>query len=312
MRRVTGILVALCVVAAGAAATEQDGLVSGIPELRGHRFSPTLQVPSPIIRTFLRNSLGVGTAKDVSTPPFVIGGVPVEGLRGDLTAANLSFEYQLALKRWLAVRAQFGLTGQFGTGVQTLLAEGAGTTTDFQFGWIIGLHEGEKSALSASLQITNRTVTGISVLNLVNGIVEGTSEGLTQRTPVLNAIGGLRGAWALNELVGLTATAGVGNGETLDRARGSQWFYRTSLAVSFDLDEYGLPLGAAFSGLLDNFGGEGAAARATSRKAGLRLSYIGRESFVLSVDLMWIEVPTLGLLEEFSAGWTGVTMQYYF
>jgi len=325
MRMWKGTLTGLCLLAmtmgnpAGAAddpapapADSTEAIPSGIPELHGHRFLPTIMVPSPFINTFLRNTLGTGSATDVTTPDFIINGEPVAGLSGNISSANLSFEYQLALKRWLAVRAQFGFTGQFGTGVQTLLAEGLGTSLDVQFGWLISLRQGERSQLSGSLQISNRTVTGISVLNLVRDIVDGTNLGLSHKTPVLNALAGVHWSWAASELVGLTVMGNVGNGETLDRANNSDWFYRTGLAVSFDLDGYGLPMGVAVSGAVDNFGGEGAAERARAVESGIRLSYIGRESFVLSLDMSWSRVPTVGIIQEFDVSSLGLSMRYFF
>ena len=295
-----------------AVADSTEVIPSGIPELGGHRFVPTPLVPSPFIHSFFRNSLGMGSAKDVETTPFIFNGQPVLGLKGDVSAVGLGFEYQLALKRWLAVRAQFKIAGQFGTGVQTLLAEGVGTSTDLQFGWVFALHQGEHTQLAGSLMVTNRTVTGFSVLNLVSDIINGTNLGLSHKTPVLNAVAGLRWAWAASDLVGVSLSGGVGSGETLDRNKGGNWFYSSGLAVSFDLDQYDLPLGAALSGTLDNFGGEGAAERATAVEVGIRLSYIGRESFVLSVDLSWAQVPSTAYLEGFNASWTGLTVQYYF
>ena len=295
-----------------AAADSTLAIGSGIPELQGHRFIPAPLVPTPFIHTFLQNTLGVATAKDIETPPIIIGGNEVPGLKGDLSAAVLTFEYQLAIKRWLAVRAQVSMGGRFGTGVQTLLAEGVATSIDFDFGWVFNLHRGKRTRLSGALNISNRTVTSVSVFNLVSDIVDGTNLGLSHKTPVLSGDAGLRFAWALNPLLGLTANATVGNGDTLDRTLDSTWFYRAGLALSFDLDEYGVPMGAVLSGArLDN-GNNDVVDASAGWEAGVRVSYIGRESFLISLDLSWAEIPTTGLLESFSANWMGVSLRYFF
>lgn len=298
--------------AAESPADTTSGLPSGIPEIRGHRFVPTSLVPSPFIRTNLRNTLGVGSTGTVETPSFIIGGVPVPGLKGSLTAVALVLEYEIALRRWLALRGQFGLAGQFGTGVQTILAEGVSTVTDFEFGWIFSLREGERTALAGALNISNRSVTGINIFNLVSDIVEGTSYGLTQTTPVLNASGDLRWAWAASELVGFSLTGTVGNGETQNRQSSTAWYYGGGAAVSFDLDKYDWPLGVALSGAVDNFGGAGAAERESSTKGDFVLSYIGRESFVLSLDISKARIPTSGALDAVDITAVGFSLQYFF
>lgn len=296
----------------GSPADTTAGLPTGIPELRGHRFVPTALVPSPFIRTTLRNTLGFGTTGTVETPPITVGGTEIQGLKGSITAVALVLEYQIALKRWLALRGEFGLAGQFGTGVQTILAEGMSTVTDFEFGWVFSLREGERTALAGALNISNRSVTGINIFNLVSDIVEGTDLGLTQTTPVLNANGDLRWAWAASELVGFSLSGTLGNGETLNRQESTAWFYGAGLAVSFDLDKYGWPLGVVLSGSHDNFGGATATERDSSSKGSFVLSYIGRDSFVLSLDISQAKIPTSGILETLDITAMGFSLQYFF
>jgi len=309
------IVLSLAAATPAAAASPADTttvMPAGIPELQGHRFVPSPLVPSPFIRTFMRNTLGFGSTGTLETPPFIFEGDLVPGLKGSVTGVALVFEYQVALKRWLALRGQFGLAGQFGTGVQTLLAEGLSTTTDFEFGWIFKLREGERTALAGALQISNRSVTGVNIFNLVSDITEGTNYGLTHTTPVLNTEGELRWAWAASGLVGVSLVGTVGTGETLDRRHGMDWYYRTGLAVSFDLDRYRWPLGVALSGGVDNFGGASAAERRTSWKSGLVLSYIGRDSFVFSLEVSQARIPTPGILDTVDITSMGFSIHYYF
>jgi hypothetical protein len=316
MKRLAAVLVLVCILQAPAidaqTTADRDSIPSGIPQLVGHRFVPSGLVPSPFVRTYLRNAIGVGATGNLETPPITVGGTEITSLKGTMLLAALEFEYQLALKRWLALRAQFGLAAQTGTEVNTLLAEGVGTSLDFQVGWLVGLAGGEKTQLSLALDISNRSVTGMSVLNLVENIVEGTDLSFTRKTPVLNGLMGLRGAWAVSNLVGFNAAAEYGSGETSDRSRGADWFYRLGGAVTFDLDQYGLPLGAGLFGTTSNFGGDTVARRDNSSEAGFKLTYIGRDAFLLSFFVNWARVPTDGLVEDLTVTWTGFSLQYYF
>ena len=317
MRRLTGFLIAACFLQppaiAAAADAPSDSIPSGIPQLADHRFVPVGVVPAPFVRTYLRNSIGLGSTGNLETPPIVVGGAEIVGLKGSMFMAVLDFEYQLALKRWLALRAQVGLAAQTGTEVNTLLAEGVGTALDFQVGWLVGLAGGEKTQLSVAADISNRSVTALSVRYLVEDIVAGADNiRLTRKTPVLNGTVGVRGAWAISNLVGLNAVAEIGNGETTDRNQASDWFYRAGLGVSLDLDQYGLPLGAALAGVTSNFGGDTVARRDNSSEGGFKLSYIGRDAFLLSFFVNWARVPTDGLVEDLTVHWTGVSLQYFF
>jgi len=322
MRCIAGGLVLIVlgmVVTASPGAAEDGGapdstavIPSGIPEMHGHRFVAAPLVPSPFINTFLKNNLGMASADNVETPPIIISGNEVPGLVGNISAAVLDFEYQLALKRWLAIRAQVSIAGQFGTGVQTLLAEGVATNLDFEFGWVFNLHRGERTRWAGAVNISNRTVTSVSVFNLVSDIVDGTNLGLSHTTPVLSGEGGLRYAWAVSRLFGLSAAVAAGNGDTLDRSLGNTWFYRAGLAASFDLDEYGVPMGVVLNSAVNDFKGEDVGAPTAGWETGVRVSYIGREAFLVSFDVSWAEVPTTGLLETFSASWVGVSLRYYF
>lgn len=320
MTRPAAIVTLAAVLLAGTAAAQEiaaapasrDSLPSGIPELVGHRFVPTRLVPTPFVRTYLRNGLAIGKTGQLQTPPIEVGGTEILSIYGEMFLAALEFEYQLALKRWLALHLQFGLVAQTGTEVNTLLAEGIGTATDFEIGWLVALAEGRKTQLSVAAEISNRGVTGMSVFNLVEGIVEGTDTSLTRKTPVLNGRLGLRGAWAVSNLFGVTAVAEAGSGETLDRGRSADWFYKFGADLTFDLDQFGLPLGLSLAGATSNFGGDTVARRADSSETGVKLSYIGRDAFLLGVFTSWARTPTTGLLGDLTVMWAGVTLQYFF
>lgn len=299
-------------VLAANAQAEGDSRDEGVPELGNHRFIPSPLVSSPFIQTYLTNNLGMAKANDVQTPPIYIGDEPVAGLEGNISTVFLSLKYQLALKRWIALWGEVGLKGIFGTGVQTLLAEGVGTSFDFNFGWVFSFHRGDRTELAGTLELANRSVTSISVFNLVSDIVEGTNLGLSHQTPVLNGQAGLRWSWAISPLVGATLNGSVGHGDSVDRFKGSEWIFHGGLAMSFDLDEYDLPLGVVLTGTAGSLGGAETTSRLTVWEAGGSISYIGRESFVVSLDFSRANVPAHGIVETYHVNWFGGSLRYYF
>lgn len=109
--------------------------------LAGHAFTPNNLVPDPFIKTFIRNSVGIGSAVDIEFPVAIIDGDTIVGFDGDLVFALLDFEYQRTLRDWLAARGQFKLQARLGTNVGSLLASGITASTGFELGWLARLFQ---------------------------------------------------------------------------------------------------------------------------------------------------------------------------
>ena len=152
-------------------ARAQEQKVLGRPSMGGHSFTETVDVPSPYVRTFIRNRLGMGQALNLEIPPIEVGGVQISGLEGSLLFAILDFEYQYAIKDWIAIRARFVGSGRLGSDTLALLYEGVTMSTGYEFGWLIHLQEREKTALSLDLNLSNRSFTGVNITQFVDDII---------------------------------------------------------------------------------------------------------------------------------------------
>jgi hypothetical protein len=71
-------------------------------------------------------------------------------------------------------------------------------------------------------------------------------------------------------------------------------------------------LGAGLYGATSNFGGNTVARRDNSSEGGVKLTYIGRDAFMLNVFVNRARVPTDGLVRDLTVTWTGVSLDYYF
>ncbi len=110
-----GLLVSLFALLWSGSVVAQDQAGGQRPAVGSHSFTETVDVPSPFVRSFIRNRIGAGMAFDFEIPPIEIGGEPIAGLKGDLLFAILDFEYQYAIKDWIAIRARVlgsGLCGR--------------------------------------------------------------------------------------------------------------------------------------------------------------------------------------------------------
>jgi len=286
-----------------------------IPHLNGHRFTTNTLTGDPFINTYIRNSLGIGNSLDLFVPVIEIGDPPeqVLGLKGDLLKAILEFEYQQAVKDWVAFRVQVRVTGRLGTGTQSLLATGVTANTGFEFGWMFRLAQGEKTALSGTLNLWNNSITIVDFLGFVDGVVNPPTPPLTSTVPSTRGGGGLRYAWAASDLVGFLFKGETGIGESVDRSNSDEWFLNFAAAADFDLKtRTTVPLGLALGYKFDTFPEVGEELANAKHDLVFRISYTRTTDFLLSLDFSygWFKLKDKTEASKFTS--TLLNLRYYF
>jgi hypothetical protein len=266
-----------------------------LPQLGDHTFIVNELVGDPFIKTYVRTSLGVGKVTDFEVPLAIIEGDTILGFKGDLLLAILEFEYQQAVKDWIASWGSVRLAGRLGTGVQSLLASGVTANVEFELGWLFKLYKSERAMLSGSLSINNGDVTGINVLQFVEDVIRGEEALLVQTTPSLHGGGGLRFAYGVSDLLGFYLIANLGYGESVDRQAASGWFVDTGGIASINIaNRTSVPLGWGI-------GFRTASVPVTTdldndvTEALVRMAYTGTDDFSISLDLNYGDVPVIGL-----------------
>ena len=306
---VLGLFVLTSIPSAGRAEEELK-----IPHLGGHQFTTNTLTGDPFVKTYIRNSLGIGQSVDLFIPVIKVGDPPVQyGLKGDLLKAILEFEYQQAVKDWVAFRVQVRVLGRLGTGAQSLLATGVTANTGFEFGWLFKLAEGEKTALSGTLNLWNNSVTVVDFLGFVDGVINPPSQPLVKTVPTTRGGGGLRYAWAASDLVGFIFKGETGMGESVDRSDGDEWFFNLAAAADFDLKtKTDVPLGLALGYKFDTFPEGGEEIVDAMQDLVFRISYTGTTDFLLSLDFTygWLHLKNEIEASKFTS--TLINLRYYF
>ncbi len=293
-------------------AMAQDLAPSGRPTLGGHHFTESVDVPSPFVRSFIRNRMGAGKALNLTTPVYELGGEQIGGFKGSLLYAIIDFEYQYAIKPWVAVRARVFGSGRLGSDTFSLLSSGVTMSTGFEFGWVVRLQERERTALSLDLNLTDRSYTGINIVRFVEEVVDGVPTSLVRKTPSACSSAGLRYAWAASPLLGVSARAEGGYGESVDRSRGDVWFYTLSGILDFDLrTKTSLPMGIGVGYAFDSFPELTDDIAEGVHAAFLRFSYLGREDFLLSLDISSGRVPLTGDRPDMDGVSVTISLRYY-
>lgn len=288
-----------------------------LPVLDGHRFVVNPYTNSPFIKTYFRNSLGGGVAMDLQVPILIVDGEPLVGLRGDLTFLSIEFDYQYAVNDWLAVFGEVGVFSRFGTEAQALIAQGLNATYGFELGWMFKLLESEKVMLSATANLWNKSGTVLNLYDFVQDIIDNgelrPENQLIYSKDYIQGGGGLRVAWAPNELIGVNGLSEFAFGESLDND-GLKIFYNIAGSVDLDLNKvWSVPLGFAMGFMVNTFlsSNDGSVdEKATS--VFLRTSYTGRDDVLISLDMTWNTLP-ISQPKQTLNGMTGtLSLEYYF
>jgi len=257
------------------------------PGLAGHRFVPNPLSFDAFPRTSVRIAMGVGQALDVELLPSVVlsNGDTLQGLQGDLAVALLGVGYGYAIRDWLEVSAAFELVGRLGTDVGALFEEGATVLTSFEVGWLFRLLERDRIYLSGDFSVNSSSFTGLGVGDWVEGILDGSGAPLVRKVPSLRVTTGLRLAWALNELWGVSAATHLGYGEQVSKRTDNTTTYDLVLAVDADLyRRFAVPIGFSLGGAVSNKAVDGRSDVDDVAKTTLRTAYTGRDDFLIAVD----------------------------
>jgi hypothetical protein len=280
-----------------------------------HTFVPNPDVRSALIRTHFQNTLGAGQALGLETPLIVIDSQTVIGLRGSLVFAALEFEYQYAMKDWLAVWVRPQMLARLGTNVQTLLAQGVSAGLGFELGTLFELYQSERFALSGTMNLVNSNATLINLLDFVEGVVDSgyVVVPLVQSTPILSGGAGVRAAWAASDLFGFLGAASLGLAEDPDPRQSARVSYDLGGAVDIDLSaRTAVPLGASLaynqSTKPEGWGGVAKVSRAVR----LTLGYTSRDDYFIGLDIAHRWLPSLVTDQTIHSVSILVTTRYFF
>jgi len=255
--------------------------------LGDHYFTPNNTLKYPFILTHVRMSLGIGEISDIRFPLVHIGDEDYLYLQGDIFAALLSFEYQHAVKKWLAVYVRLGLIGRLGSDFGTFLAQGVNYASTFDIGWMIQVYRNDKFALSTSVGVTNGNYSFINLQKFVNDVIHHVPNArITTSNNSLYGLAGIKAAFGITKFIGLNIVADLGYGETIQRELDNKWF--TILGFNADMNFADLietPLSLSVGYLYSTYPKNNNDVIFDSNVFLAQLSYIGRTNFILSLDI---------------------------
>jgi hypothetical protein len=287
-----------------------------IPVLGEHKFMPNSIVRDPFIKTYIRNSVGIGHALDLDIPIVEIGENQVLGLRGDLVFTSLDFEYHHAVKDWLAVWGRFNILARIGNDTQALLSQGITAATGFEFGWLFKLMRKDNTMLSLSLNLENGSATIINLLDYINKIIEGDytyNNSLVNKVQSLRGGTGLRFAWSVSRLFGVYATGELLYGQSAEARGDSRFFYNVGGVLDFDLNAVSdLPFGILIGYGQSNLQNSGDETKGDLSTFFFRIGYNKTSDLSIGIESSYSKIPLKSIDQTVNAGLTKIMLRYYF
>ena len=287
-----------------------------IPVLGEHKFMPNSIVKDPFIKTYIRNSVGIGQALDLDIPIVEIGENHVLGLRGDLMFASLDFEYQHAVKDWLAVWGRFNILARIGNDTQALLSQGITAATGFEFGWLFKLMKKDNTMLSLSFNIENGSATIINLLEYINRIIDDDysfNNSLVNNVQSVRGGSGVRFASSVSKLFGFYATGELLYGKSAEVRGESQFFYNLGGVLDFDLNAVSdLPFGILIGYSQTNLQNSGDETKGDLSTFFFRIGYNKTSDLSIGIESSYSKIPLKSIDQTLNAGLTKFMLRYYF
>jgi hypothetical protein len=232
-------------------------------------------------------SLGIGGISEIKYPLIGLGDKEFIYLQGDVFAALLFFEYQHAVKDWLAVYIRFGLIGRLGSDFGTLIKQGINYATTFDIGWMIRVYRHDKFILSANFELTNGNYSFISLQSFINELISGVpNPSIISSNNSLYGLVGIKAAYGLTQFLGVNVVADLGYGETIQRDLENKWF--TILGFNADMnfsETFKTPFSLSLGYLYSSYPKNNEEVIFSNNVFLAQLNYIGRTNFILSLDI---------------------------
>ena len=288
-----------------------------LPTLNGHNFIPTTNINQvPFITTYFRNSTGLGNAFSHEIPIYDSGGEVIITADAKITYMMLDLAYQQAVTDWLAFWIQGSGVGRVGTNAVSILSQGVSALAAIELGGLARIWHNDKAVLSAAASLRQNKLIGVDIIGFAQSIVD---TGIIDTSTLFGTIpstrwkGGLRFAYAPNDLWGVLAFADFGSGESLAGKEENDTVFEMGGLASLDLNtRTKLPIGFALGYRHTSYP---EASGDLIERAGLttfRIAYTGRREFSIGLETGYTVAPIVDTDKTLNFGSLVFNIQYFF
>jgi hypothetical protein len=257
------------------------------PSLNEHKFTSNTLVDGPFINTFFRLTTGIGSSSNYDLPSVVINGKEINGLFGQIQYGVFNVKYQQKINNWLAFAVGVNMAGRLGSERISLITEGINIGSGYNFGWIVKAYESKKVMMSASLRISNNSITLFNLTDFIEKIIQngGIEPGnkLVKTTNLTAGLAGFRFAYAFNRTFGCIGKINLGYGESFSSQ--SKAYFDAGVYIDADLNpKLSVPIGLAVGYGWNNFSQSDVSLK-NPQNILFKINYTGTKDFDLGVEM---------------------------
>lgn len=271
---------------------------------------------TPFITTYFRNSTGMGRALGYDIPIYDPDGELLTTVDGNLTYMMLEISYQQALNDWLAVWLSGSGVGRVGVNAESVLSQGISGMGAIELGGLARILNKDKFILSGTFSLRHNKLIGVDIIGFAKSIIDTgviDEANLLKRIPSWRFKGGLRFAYAVNDLLGFILTTDLGRGDNLEGKDTSDTVFDIGGLASFDLNTrtklpIGLLLGYSHTSYPESSGDIIENVGAIT----FRVAYTGSREFSLGLEFIYASAPLKESYQTLNYGATFINLQYYF
>lgn len=284
-----------------------------IPTINGHQFIANSFSFGPFTNTSFSSNLGLGTTTDYTLPPIDLGDTTLTIRGGSILFANLGIRYSQRVKDWVSFFLTVGGTGRIGVDPQSLFTQGVNTITGGDIGANFVLATKKKYMLSIDFGLKNYTGSFINVAGFINDYLAGdTTANINQTIPALQFFTGIKAAWGISELFGVSGAVNGLYGDSFIRGN-SEFDYIFTVSGEINLyPKTSVPLGISISYINTSHPESSFVQNENAQIFGIKIAYTGSDDFSVGLDLMNMKVPLNLENEKVIVNQTGLNLTYYF
>jgi hypothetical protein len=282
--------------------------------LNGHHFIPSTRLFDPFITTWVRQTTGVGTARDVVTVVDDLDGNPIEFV-GNVTFLGIAFGYQHAMTDRIAAYIIAGGGARIGTDAEAILSTGLNAFMDFSLGGKVKVWGNRQFLLAANLDYAHTGVSSISVLDWARKVVDSgalSDSSLVAKSSTGSFRGGLNLSYAPEPWIGFTGLTLFGLGNVVGDLE-SEFAFQGQISTDIDLAPItNVPIGFILGYDRNTFVQQGGEITESSDAFIFGIFYTGRDDFSIGLELQNAKLPLKNVDKSIRTGEASINLRYFF
>jgi hypothetical protein len=282
--------------------------------LNGHQFIPSTRLFDPFINTWVRQTTGFGSAKDVVTVVDDLEGDPVEFV-GNVSFLGIAFAYQHALSDRIAAYLTAGGGARVGTDAEAILSSGLNAFVDFSLGGKVKVWGNQNFLLSANLDYANTGVSSVSVLNWAREVVDSgalSDSSLVASSSTGSFRGGLNLSYAPAPWIGFTGLTLFGLGNAVGDLE-SEFAFQGQISTDIDLNPVNnVPIGFILGYDRNTFVQQGGEITDSINAFIFGIFYTGRDDFNIGLEFQNAKLPLKQVDKSIRTSEASINLRYFF